>query len=151
MACSLATLIFSLLFGLNTGSTCELGSSTVSESAYLESDRYKGLPADEWAWVNNDLMLARLALANGDPQRAETIGRWLDYAIELRLDTMNEGRGERRVKALHGAVSDLITGGQRPGSIAGFKGSSSEISFRKPGGRAARSVKPVRARSGLGL
>lgn len=154
MAFSLSSLLFSLLFGIDSALACSISACELPDELHLESPRYDTIPADDWSWMNHDLALARVALSDGDVARAETIGLWLEHAIDLRLDAMNDGRGKRRVKALRHAVDSLTglkPGGLNPGGgggsgpIAGFKGSSSEIGLTRPigfgrsGGLAARS------------
>lgn len=134
MSCSLATLVLSLIFGFDSAIVCGIGSCDLPAELHLENGRYDTLPADEWSWMNHDLALARVALANGDHNRAENIGRWLEHAIDLRMDAMVDGRGKLRVKALNRAVNGIISGSAiRTGGIAGFKGSSSEIPVHRPG------------------
>lgn len=93
---------------------CGLDDCALPEAAHLETWRYDQIPADDWAWMNHDLALARAFLEDGDVARARQIVAGLDYALRNRAEAMVESRGRARVAAFHRALKTLQaeTGGQ---------------------------------------
>lgn len=148
MSRSLVVLAFSLIIGVRPAFACGLDACSIADDLHLENGRFDNIPADEWSWMNHDLALARDALSRGDAERAENIGRWLDHAIDLRLDEMIAGRGERRVKALRRAVRQLIPSEARdPGAwISWVKLRFGEEPGERDGGREEQEAAADRAR-----
>lgn len=109
MSRALLALVVSSILGVHPAMACGLGSCRLPDDWHLENERFNTIPGDEWSWMNHDLALARLALENGDFARAESIGTWLNHAIELRREQMEDVRGKRRVNAMRRAASQLAS------------------------------------------
>ena len=86
---------------------CEIAYCALPDSAHLESERFKGVPDDDWAWMNHDLARARAALATGETERATQIVGWLDHALRVRAVGMVDARGKSRVKAFERALRQI--------------------------------------------
>jgi hypothetical protein len=96
------------LWGLGSPAVaaCDLSSCALPEDQH-HSSAFKGLPEDEWAWIDHDVTVAKAALRRGESSRALQIVAGLDHAVRLRQDAMIEGRGKRRVAALHRTLRKL--------------------------------------------
>ncbi len=86
---------------------CGLDDCALPDGDHLESRRFDSIPADDWAWMNHDLALARSFLEDGDTAKARQIVAGLDYALRIRADEMVATRGRVRVAAFHRALRAL--------------------------------------------
>ncbi len=116
---------------------CGLDDCALPDVDHLESGRFHEMPADDWAWMNHDLALARAFLADGDPAKARQIVAGLDYAVRLRAPEMIEARGRARVAAFHRALRAIQAEADGPSlarldlrrisEISGDVGGSSDV------------------------
>lgn len=86
---------------------CGLDDCALADVDHLEGWRQDRIPADDFAWMNHDLALARAFLADGDDAKARQIVAGLDYALRLRAEEMVAARGRSRVAAFHRALRAL--------------------------------------------
>ena len=86
---------------------CGLDDCDLPDADHLESRRYDTIPADDWAWMNHDLALARSFLADGDNAKARQIVAGLDYALRVRAPDMVSERGRARVMAFYRAIREI--------------------------------------------
>ena len=107
MKAAFIALAFISINHIKSASACDLDDCDLALASHLESARFVQIPADDWAWMNHDLALARSFLEDGDLVAARRIVAGLDYAMRIRADLLIESRGRGRVMAFHRALDRI--------------------------------------------